>query len=523
MLKQLFSKISTKIVLFSCFSLLFLGAAITLSSTYITYKNEIKQTRVLEKLLKDDFDRLIRNEVETALSMLNHINQQVESGAITLEEGQLMGATYLRSLSYGADGYFWADTKDGVNVVLLGNTEVEGKSRWNSQDANGTKFIQDILAAGIAGGGYCEYWFPKKGSDQPLPKRSYSKLFEPFGWVIGTGNYIDDIEKEVNAITQERLEEFKSMIRIVMSIALIALLTSIGLAWWLGRMISNPIVDLTRKTSLMAEGDLTISLHSNLADETGVLTRSVNAMAEKLREIVKEITTGAENVVAASGQMSSAAQVIANGASEQAASTEQISTSVEEMVSSIVQNTHNANHTETLTSQTEVSIQDLQEALKETLDSMTEIVTKTKIINQISMQTNLLALNAAVEAARAGDSGRGFAVVAGEVRKLSENTQQAAKVIDLLSKSSLTVTERAWGLLEKVIPEFRQTNNLVKEISFSSNEQRLGAEQINSAIQQMVSVTSQNSASSEELASSSEELASQAENLKDLVSYFKTN
>ncbi|PZX14420.1 methyl-accepting chemotaxis protein [Breznakibacter xylanolyticus] len=310
--------------------------------------------------------------------------------------------------------------------------------------------------------------------------------------------------------------------QVILIISVLALLITIAIASWMGRMISRPIEELTEKTAIMSEGDLTVFIDNDREDETGILARSVNNMSAKIRTIVTEITTGAENVVAASGQMSSAAQLIASGASEQAASTEEISTSVEEMVSTIVQNSDHAHQTETLTLKMVTMVHELQKTMRETLESITEIAAKTKIINSISTQTNLLALNAAVEAARAGDAGRGFAVVAGEVRKLSENTQQAARVIDKLSKTSLSNTEQAWHLLEVVLPEFEQTNQLIKEISTSSNEQKVGAEQINMAVQQMVSVTSQNSASSEELASSSEELASQAENLKELVAFFKT-
>ncbi|WP_317046402.1 methyl-accepting chemotaxis protein [Breznakibacter xylanolyticus] len=382
--------------------------------------------------------------------------------------------------------------------------------------------IQDIIKAGLQGGGFSEYWFPKKGSDIPLPKRSYSKLFEPFDWVIGTGNYVDDIDIEIKAIAEQRQSDFNKMMQVILIISVLALLITIAIASWMGRMISRPIEELTEKTAIMSEGDLTVFIDNDREDETGILARSVNNMSAKIRTIVTEITTGAENVVAASGQMSSAAQLIASGASEQAASTEEISTSVEEMVSTIVQNSDHAHQTETLTLKMVTMVHELQKTMRETLESITEIAAKTKIINSISTQTNLLALNAAVEAARAGDAGRGFAVVAGEVRKLSENTQQAARVIDKLSKTSLSNTEQAWHLLEVVLPEFEQTNQLIKEISTSSNEQKVGAEQINMAVQQMVSVTSQNSASSEELASSSEELASQAENLKELVAFFKT-
>ena len=117
------------------------------------------------------------------------------------------GAGLLRGLRYDQDNYFWADTYEGVNVVLLGK-DVEGKSRLDLKDAKGFPLIRAILEAGRAGGGYVDYWFPRAGGGQALPKRAYAAAFEPFGWVVGTGNYVDDIDAAVAKARDEvhRLE-----------------------------------------------------------------------------------------------------------------------------------------------------------------------------------------------------------------------------------------------------------------------------------------------------------------------------
>lgn len=134
-------------------------------------------------------DVLVKSEVETAVSMLQAIFAKHQQGAMTLEEAKALGADLLRELKYGTDGYFWADTTEGVNVVLYGNKEVEGRNRLQDQDQKGTFYVKDFLAKGKAGGGYVEYWFPKKGETTAQPKRSYVLLFEPFGWVVGSGYY----------------------------------------------------------------------------------------------------------------------------------------------------------------------------------------------------------------------------------------------------------------------------------------------------------------------------------------------
>ena len=134
-------------------------------------------------------DLLVRNEVETAVSMLQAIFTKQQQGEMTLEQAKKLGADLLRELRYGTDGYFWTDTTEGVNVVLYGRKDVEGRNRLEDKDPKGTFYIKEFLAKAKAGGGYVEYWFPKKGQAEPQPKRSYVLLFKPFGWVIGSGYY----------------------------------------------------------------------------------------------------------------------------------------------------------------------------------------------------------------------------------------------------------------------------------------------------------------------------------------------
>ena len=134
-------------------------------------------------------DLLIKSEVETAVSMLQAIHAKHQKGEMTLEKAKQLGAGLLRELRYGVDGYFWADTTEGVNVVLYGRKDVEGRNRIKDKDAKGVFYVKEFLAKGKAGGGYVDYWFPKKGQTTAQSKRSYILPFEPFGWVVGTGYY----------------------------------------------------------------------------------------------------------------------------------------------------------------------------------------------------------------------------------------------------------------------------------------------------------------------------------------------
>lgn len=150
---------------------------------------------VLEQLCaRHAMDEVIKNETQSAVSMLQAIYGRHESGKITLDEAKVLGADLLRELRYGnnQEGYFWADTTSGVNVVLYGKKDVEGINRYEA-NINNVYYVKEIIEKGKQpGGGYTDYWFPKKGEEAPSKKRAYSLIFKPFDWVVGTGYYPDE-------------------------------------------------------------------------------------------------------------------------------------------------------------------------------------------------------------------------------------------------------------------------------------------------------------------------------------------
>jgi len=186
-------KISLAIVFVVVLSVAFLSvhADVQVKKTAPPSVEVEKSPALAEKLVRSPAkDLLIKNEVETAVSMLQAIYVKYQQKEMTLKQAKKLGADLLRELRYGSEGYFWADTTNGVNVVLYGKKDVEGKSRLQNKDKNGEFYIKDFLTQGIAGGGYVEYLFSKKGQTKTLPKRSYVLLFKPFGWVVGTGYYL---------------------------------------------------------------------------------------------------------------------------------------------------------------------------------------------------------------------------------------------------------------------------------------------------------------------------------------------
>jgi len=320
----------------------------------------------------------------------------------------------------------------------------------------------------------------------------------------------------------EIMEDSIRLSTIIMIIGLVSTLLMLVIVFIISKSITKPVENITSKMEAIADGDLDIELKSsNRHDEIGVLENSLYGMLTKIKEVVVAIKVGADNISSASQQFSSSAEQISSGANEQAASVEEISSTTEEIAANVEQNTSNAMATKDISMAARDGLESVKAKAIKSLDATKTISEKISVINDIAFQTNILALNAAVEAARAGEHGRGFAVVAAEVRKLAENSRQAADDIVSKAENSLYEAQEAGEQLELMLPDVIKTTQLVDEIAAASSEQNSATTQVNASILELSNVTQQNSASAEELASSAEELASQAENLKEVIAFFK--
>jgi methyl-accepting chemotaxis protein len=487
------------------------------------------------------------------------------SDAEALERGKAL----LRTLRFGKDDYFYAFNAQGL-VQAHPSPNVENKNLYNAPDSDGVFFTRQQIELAAQGGGFVAYRFPRAGADVPLPKISYATEFKPYGWTIGGGIYLDDVD----AI-------FWAQARQIGMLVGLALVLVVGMFVLLGRSIVHPIKGMTVAMRKIAGGETSTAIPAQERhDEVGAMAQSVQVFKDNMIEAARlrgeqdvlkaqadaerkqllsrmadnfesgvrasldtlagaatEMQATSKSMSATAGEASHQATsvaVVAEQASANvqtvAAATEELSSSVSEIGRQVTQSTAIAGQAVAEANRTNVTVQGLSAAAQKIGDVV-------KLISDIASQTNLLALNATIEAARAGDAGRGFAVVANEVKSLASQTAKATEEISAQVGAMQGATAEAVQAIESIgrtigaINEIasaisvavEQQGSATREIARNVQEAAQGTGQVSSNIAGVNQAADETGSAASKVLSSAEQLSGQATALRTDVDSFLAN
>ncbi len=467
-----------------------------------TLANNTRQTAQYGDRLLEDIQTQQRYEVELAWSMINQIYEKQLAGHYTEAEAKELAADMVRNLRFNdGNGYFWIDTTDGTNVVQLGDENVEGSNRYNDSDMDGNYYIQDIIEAAKQGGGYAFFSFPKPGEEIATPNMSYSLLFEPYDWVIGTAVWIDSIDEMKATYEQESHQAMKASIFQLIAFLTVLVIVLILFAIFIGNKIANPIIRITDEIERMATGDFTEenpkqnmgtankSEIGQMAVAKTTLHANIRGLMEKINDTIHFVSNESQELMVISSQAAEASEMVAENCTEVAGSCDSQMNVVSEADKEVAELVNKVSvFTETLNSfENEIKLTNdsaatgskdivdavnqmrtIEAAVSETSNVIMELEGQlgkigsiVNTISEIAGQTNLLSLNASIEAARAGEAGRGFAVVASEISKLADESNQATSKIAEMIASIQTSSKAAVSAMENGLMSVEQGTMVV--------------------------------------------------------------
>jgi methyl-accepting chemotaxis protein len=470
----------------------------------------------------------LRQTVETAHGIVAHYHDLTNKGLLTEAEAQAQAKAALRALRYSGSEYFWINDMQPRMVMHPIKPELEGKDLSQNKDPAGKfLFVEFVKTVEAKGAGFVDYMWPKPDSEQPVPKLSYVSGFAPWGWVIGSGVYVDNID----AVLQEQAIRF-GVGAVVLAVALlgIGIVISRSIARQLG---AEPVV-VNQITHRIAQGDLSVDIPLKGNDRSSIMF-GIQTLRNNIGQIVSQVRQGSDVVATAAAEIAQGNLNLSQRTESQASALEQTAASMQELGSRVHQNAERTREANQLAqSASSVAVQggevvgQVVHTMQEINGSSRKIADIITVIDGIAFQTNILALNAAVEAARAGEAGRGFAVVAGEVRTLAQRSAQAAKEIKTLINDSVTRVEQGSALVDKagttmhdVVTSIQRVNEIMSQISVANAEQSEGVSQIGEAVHSMDDATQQNAALVEEMSAAATNLNARAQDLVRAVSLFR--
>lgn len=403
-----------------------------------------------EDLLEEKKQRT-KSVVEAAYDIIDYYYTQSKEQKITEQEAQKCVKDLIRHMRYDRTEYFWVNDLNGF-MLSHPHFNLEGKDQSGLTDVNGKRIIQAFIEkVKNQKSGFVDYVWKKPGSEDAALKLAYVKGFEPWGWIIGSGIYIDDIDR----IFQKKAI-WISIIMLVVAIIVIVI------SWIFAKSITEPLSIVQRGIKKVAEGDLRIIEDERAAfnmdkgrDELSQLFNSLHNMRDHLNALIGQVQISGIQVTSSTTQIAASARQLEATVAEQAASikevtatTKEIASTSQELMKTMFDVSDTVSDTAAMTEAGRNKLDSMQSSMRDFIKATSYISSKLGIINEkankisgivttinkISDQTNLLSLNAAIEAEKAGEYGKGFSVVAREITRLSDQTAIATKDIEYMVK-----------------------------------------------------------------------------------------
>ncbi|GED22889.1 methyl-accepting chemotaxis protein [Halomonas halmophila] len=464
--------------------------------------------------------------IDLAMAVVEEQAARAETGDISTELAKQRAAEVIKDMSYDEGrGYFYVFNDD---LALLSHPRLpEGTSVADFQNVEERYLFREFLEDVAEGDGFVDYlWVHEEGSE-PAPKSSYHARFDDWGWTIGTGVYIDDINAAFIASLSRSL---LALLVIGVPVSLAMVLVIRGITRGLG---GDPryAVDVARS---IADGDLSREVRLRKGDQ-GSLLFDIERMRRALGSTIGDIRRDVDGVGGVVDELDAGNDELATRTEQQASALSETASSMEELTTTVRHNAEHAEQARTLSGETasnaahgRSAMEEVVAAINEINDSATQMNGIVDTIDSIAFQTNILALNASVEAARAGEHGRGFAVVAEEVRQLASRSASATREIKtLIERSDGKVIEgtrrvkEADEIIAGIAADIQQLTALVGEISTATQEQSQGIEQVGEAVTQMDQMTQQNAGLVQGHTDASRRLVERSQHLRERVARFR--
>ncbi|NMG31829.1 cache domain-containing protein [Aromatoleum evansii] len=475
--------------------------------------------------MEDERKGTVRHAVEAVHGTLEYFHKREAAGEMSREDAQAAAKAAVKGLRHGDGEYFFITDMHPHTLMHPIKPELDGRDMSDAADPKGKRlFVEFVKVVRKDGAGFVDYLWPKPGESEPQPKISYVKGFAPWGWILGTGVYVNDMDRVFWRQTTETL-----------IFGGVAALLLILVSWRIGRGILRQLggepSELQRVAARIAERDLTSHVKVKEGDSRSI-TYAMDQMQSRLAEVIRRVRDNAHDVTDAVRQAADAGQAIHDAALHQtevagstAAAIEQMAVSIAHVSDNTDEARNNSQRTAEVAQRGEDLARDASEGIAQISDTVAsaakqiqvlrdrsgEIGEIADVIREISDQTNLLALNAAIEAARAGEQGRGFAVVADEVRKLAERTGAATAQISQVIVSVKAETESAVASIEEIVPKVDSGARRSKEAADALRQIREGAHDTLGRLEDVVLSMKELTAASNSVATNMQEVAQMAE------------